>query len=292
MPPSKPNPATPKAPDPAAPAAPAETVSYLASLKLWLTGLVGVLVVLPSLVNAGLDVYSSLLKLPKTEAERINERLFRDNFGKQPVATIPVPIKQNNGLVEVRFQIYDKGDVFVQFGNFSQWFPFPSPESEAKKPLGFSLMSNAYAVMPPQPQGVGQYQQSDKMQDGAILREKIYENGVVESQVIDTRSGDILDSSSHKIEQKALPPPPSPAPVVPKVVPIDLDHYRSVVQNKITGSGPVKEAAVLWQQALSTELAWCEKKDWGVSRYLCAYRAKSKWCDQATGADQVKECAK
>ncbi len=295
MPPSKPHPATPRAPGPAAPAAPAapaETASYFTHLKLWLTGLIGVLVVLPSLVNAGLDVYSSLLKLPKTEAERINERLFRDNFGKQPVATIPVPIKQNNGLVEVRFQIYDKGDVFVQFGNFSQWFPFPSPDGEAKTPLGFSLMSNAYAVMPPQPQGVGQYQQTDKMQDGSILRETTYENGVVESQVIDTRSGDILDSSARKIEPKSLPPAPSPAPVVPKVVPIDLDHYRSLARNKITGSTPVKEAAALWQQALSAELAWCAQKDWGVSRYLCAYRARSKWCDQATGADQVKECAK
>jgi len=288
MPPSKPNPATPK-PDPAAPA---ETVPYLASLKLWITGLVGILVVLPSLINAGLDVYSSLLKLPKTEAERINEKLFRENFGKQPVATIPVPIKQNNGLVEVRFQIYDKGDVFVQFGNFSQWFPFPSTEDGAQKAAGFSLMSNAYAVMPPQPQGVGQYQQTDKMQDGAILREKTYENGVVESQVIDTRSGDILNSSARKIELKSLPSVPNPVPVVPKVVPIDLDHYRSIAREKISGSAPVKEAAALWQQALTAELAWCEQKDWGVSRYLCTYRAKSKWCDQATSADQFKECAK
>lgn len=285
-----PRPNTPPA-APAAPAAPAEAVSYLAHVKLWLTGLVGVLVVLPSLVNAGLDVYSSLLKLPKTEAERINERLFRDNFGKQPVATVPVPIKQNNGLVEVRFQIYDKGDVFVQFGNFSQWFPFPAGEDETKKPVGFSLMSNAYAVMPPQPQGMGQYQQSDKMQDGAILRETTYENGVVQSQVIDTRSGDILDSSSRKIEQKPLPPVPSPAPVVPKVVPIDLDHYRSVARDKINSSAPVKGAAALWQQALTNELAWCEKKDWGISRYLCTYRARSKWCDQPTGAEQIKACA-
>jgi hypothetical protein len=287
--PPKPNPATPQPPNPAAPG---EAVSYFTHIKLWITGLVGILVVLPSLINAGLDVYASLLKLPKTEAERINEKLFRENFGKQPVATIPVPIKQNNGLVEVRFQIYDKGDVFVQFGNFSQWFPFPSTEDGAQKAAGFSLMSNAYAVMPPQPQGVGQYQQNDKMQDGAILREKTYENGVVESQVIDTRSGDILNSSARKIELKSLPSVPNPVPVVPKVVPIDLDHYRSIARNKITGSTPVKEAAALWQQALTAELAWCEQKDWGVSRYLCTYRAKSKWCDQATSADQFKECAK
>ena len=291
MPPSQTNPA----PLPANPANPAEANSFFANIKLWLTGLIGILVILPSLINAGLDVYSSLLKLPKTESERLNEKLFRENFGKQPVATIPVPIKQNNGIVEVRFQIYEKGDVFVEFGNFSQWFPFPSTENAGKKSAGFSLISSAFAQAPAasSAQGMGRYQQSDKMQDGAILREKTYENGVIESQVIDTRSGDILNSSTRKIEQNSLPVPPPPtlsaAPAVPKVVPIDLDQYRNIARNKIVGSAPAKEAAALWQQALNAELAWCEQKDWGISRYLCTYRAKSKWCDQAN-ASQVKEC--
>lgn len=289
--PPKPN--TPPA-APTTPAAPAAAISYFAHVKLWLTGLVGVLVVLPSLVNAGLDVYSSLLKLPKTEAERLNERLFRDNFGKQPVATIPVPIKQNNGLVEVRFQIYDKGDVFVQFGNFSQWFPFPSPEGDPQKAAGFSLMSNAYAVMPPQPQGMGPYQQNDKMQDGAILREKIYQNGVVESQVIDTRSGDIRDSSSRKIDLNQLPPPPQPSATIapPTVAPIDLDQYRKTSQTSAANPVWAKSPATLWREGLAAELAWCEQKDWSISRYLCNYRTMNKWCDQASGLGQVKECAK
>lgn len=125
--PPKPTPPTP--PTPPAP----EKPTPFSHMKGWLTGLVGVLVVLPSLINAGLDVYSSLLKLPKTEAERVNEKLFRENFGKQPVATVPVPIKQNNGIVEVRFQIYEKGDVFVEFGSFSQWFPFPSTRRFSEK---------------------------------------------------------------------------------------------------------------------------------------------------------------
>lgn len=287
--PPKPTPPTP--PTPPAP----EKPTPFSHMKGWLTGLVGVLVVLPSLINAGLDVYSSLLKLPKTEAERVNEKLFRENFGKQPVATVPVPIKQNNGIVEVRFQIYEKGDVFVEFGSFSQWFPFPSTqEDSAKKPVGFSLMSSAFAQMPASspPQGMGRYQQNDKMQGETLVREKVYENGVVENQVIDTRSGDILGSSAHQAEQKQLPPAPSPALPIPKVVPIDLDHYRNIVRNKITGSTPAKESSMLWVDALNTELAWCNQKSWSISRYLCTYRATNKWCDQANGWGKVKECVK
>lgn len=288
---SKPNPATPKTADPAAPA---EPVAYFAHLKLWVTGLLGVLVVLPSLINAGLDVYSSLLKLPKTEAERINEKLFREYFGKQPVATVPVPIKQNNGIVEVRFTIYDKGDVFVEFGSFSQWFPFPASQGEVKKPVSFSLMSSAYAQAPTPapPQGVGQYQQTDKIQDGALVREKVYENGVIENQVIDTRSGDILDSSARQTAQKQLPAASGAALAVPKVAPIDLDHYRKTQQIKATGAAPAKDPTAVWQEGLKAELAWCEQKDWALSRYICTYQATHKWCDQADGWGKVKECAK
>lgn len=314
--PTRPNPATPRNPNPAEPAAaaapatpaapapaaaaaaaaaPAEPGAYLTHLKLWLTGLVGVLVVLPSLVNAGLDVYSSLLKLPKTEAQRINEKLFREYFGKQPVATVPVPIKQNNGIVEVRFQIYDKGDVFVEFGSFSQWFPFPLPEGEVEKTTGFSLMSSAFAQTPaPAPlQGVGQYQQTDQMQDGAILREKTYANGVVESQVIDTRSGNILDSSARKIEPKQPDPHQPSAMVVPPrvILPIDLDQLRKTSQASAASAAPAKSPATLWREGLAAELAWCAQKDWSLTRYLCTYRTTNKWCEQAGGLGQLKECS-
>jgi hypothetical protein len=255
-------------------------------MKLWLTGLIGVLVVLPSVINAGVDVYSSLLKLPKTEAERINEKLFRENFGKQPVATVPVPIKQNNGVVEVRFDIYEKGDVFVQFGSFTQWFPFPSPTADVKTPVGFSLMSSAFAQTPPtQPvQGMGSYQQTDQMQGDTIKRQKIYQNGVVENQVIDTRSGGVLNYSSRQIDPAQSASAPSAPLTVHKVAPIDLDQYRKTTQST--------SATALWQQALATELAWCEQKDWAVGRYVCIYRATNKWCDQADAWGKTKECVK
>ncbi len=282
--PPKPAPVTPEKPTP-----------LFTQMKVWLTGLIGVLVVLPSVINAGIDVYSSLLKLPKTEAERINEKLFRENFGKQPVATVPVPIKQNNGVVEVRFDIYEKGDVFVQFGNFTQWFPFPSPTSDVKSPVGFSLMSSAFAqTLAGQPvQGMGSYQQTDQMQGDTIKREKVYENGVVESQVIDTRSGGVLDYSARQLDPKQPAPALSAPLTVHKVAPIDLDQYRRIIRGTAASAASAASAAAAqWQQALTSELAWCDQKDWAVGRYVCIYRATNKWCDQADAWGKTKECVK
>ncbi|HSV54548.1 MAG TPA: hypothetical protein VLJ57_20670 [Burkholderiaceae bacterium] len=197
-----------------------------------MVGLTGVLVVLPALINGGIDIYSSVQKLPRTEAERINEKLFREYFGKTPLVTVPVPIRQNNGTVEVRFDVYEKGDIFVQFGSFAQWFPFPAQANAPPvKTSGFSLLSSAIAQEQVPAKGMGRYEQVDQMQRHAVVRERVYENGVVERQVIDLRSGDILSSTTRQTEQKQLPASPATrALTVPKIAPIDLDRARPAAQ--------------------------------------------------------------
>src|SRR5215831_7175778 len=52
----------------------------------------------------------------RSESERINVELFKKYFNKQPVTVLPVPIKRSNGTVDVRFSIYDEGDVYVEIG--------------------------------------------------------------------------------------------------------------------------------------------------------------------------------
>lgn len=201
---------------------PDKPAAFLERFKGWIVGITGVVVVLPALINGVFDIYSRVEKLPRTEAERINERLFRENFGKPPVATVPVPIRQSNGTVEVRFEVYEKGDVFVQFGSYTQWFPFPTPMSAPAKTSAFSLIASAIA-QEPQLKGLGRYQQVDQMQGRAVVRERVYENGVVERQVIDLRSGDILSSSTRQTEQKRLPAVPATRSLsIPKIAPIDI----------------------------------------------------------------------
>lgn len=265
--------------------------SFLVRSKGWIVGLTSVLVVLPALINAGVDIYSSLLKLPRTEAERVNERLFREYFKKQPVAAFPVPIKQNNGTVEVRFEVYEKGDVFVEFGNFTQWFPFPSHEGGPKKTLGLSFISNAIAQSQPPPKGQGRYQQIDQLQGDAVIRERTYENGVIEKQVIDPRSGDILNSSARQTNQKA-PVPASKTLAAPKITPIDLDQFRTGTQAGAAGAEAAKASSAEWHEALKAGLTWCQGKDNFLSRGLCEYREKSRFCEPENRWGKVAECVR
>jgi len=210
-----------------------------AAVKKWLAGLAGVLVVLPAIINAGIDIYASFAKLPKSEAERTNVALFQKYFNKQPVAAFPVPIKQSNGTVEVRFSIYEEGDVFVEFGRFTQWFPFPGP---GPTPVAFSLIGEAHAQGNAAVKGFGPYQQSDRMQGSVILRERAFENGVTEKYVLNPATGDILEFSARREADANV------GPGVAKLAPIDLDAIR---QNRLPPQG---RAAVCVTRAGSCQL--------------------------------------
>lgn len=177
-----------------------EPKSALDRLKGWAVGLTGVLVVLPALVNSGFDVYSAAAKLPKTETEKINDELFRKYFNKQPIAVFPVPVKRDAASVDVNFSIFDGGDIYIEFGKRSQWFPFPRLD---KASLGepFSIVRTATAGESANRAGAGQFQQSDRFEGDKIIRERRWENGVLETFVIDPRTGRIMNRTS----QQSLP---------------------------------------------------------------------------------------
>ncbi len=171
-------------------------------IRGWVIGLTGVLVVLPALLNGGLDIYTALARLPKTESERLNVELFKKYFNKQPVAAFPVPIRRTDGTVEVRFSVFDEGDIFVEFGKFTQWFPFPKNETAG---VGLSFLGLAHAEQTGKMRGLGQYKQQEAYDaNGNVLRERQWENGVREWQRLNPRTGDIL-------EQKVTRPAPAPA---------------------------------------------------------------------------------
>lgn len=197
-------------------------------LKTWIAGITSVLVVLPALVNAGYDIYASVAKLPKTEAESANEELFKKYFNKQPVMAFPVPVKQNNGTVEVRFSIYEEGDVFVEFGRMTQWFRFPANKPSLPPSALSMFVSSAHA----QPAavgptwGAGPYVQSESMDGRLLVRERRYANGVSEKIVLDTRSGAILDKSIVREPADGTIATQKPIPKSLAIPTIDLDLYR------------------------------------------------------------------
>lgn len=204
-----------------------------AQLKAWIVGATGVLVVLPALINAGYDIYAAAAKLPKTDAEIANEELFRKYFNKQPVAAFPIPVKQNNGTVEVRFSIYDEGDVFVEFGRMTQWFRFPAGKPNGSLPPSalslFISSAHAQPAIPAPAQAVGPYVQSDTMDGHLLRRERHYANGVREKTLLEPRSGLILQQSVLR-EPAGAGAAPKPteraAPKRPPIPPIDLDLYK------------------------------------------------------------------
>jgi len=187
----------------------------------WIAGLTGVLLVIPALINSASDIYVAYNKLPRNEAERANVELFKKYFGKEPVAKIPLPIKNGPATYEVKFSVYEGGDVFVEYGEMTQWLPFPKQVSEPT--AGLSLIPSAYAG--DLSQLYGPYQQSDRADGVLLIRQRHYASGATEQQVIDMRTGQIVDNNI----TKAPVPPPSetPAQVAP-FAGIDLNEQRQL----------------------------------------------------------------
>jgi len=171
--------------------------------KKWIAGLTGVIVVLPALVNGGVDVYTSIRNLPTTESERHNVELFQKYFNKEPVFSFPIPVKRNDATLEANFSVYEEGDVFVEYGRFTQWFPFPNA---AMKTTSISPITIAHAAddaaVTQGLRGSGAFRESNSRLGGdLVLRERVYQNGVTERQTINARTGVIIQSSN-------IPTPP------------------------------------------------------------------------------------
>ena len=166
----------------------------------------GVLLLVPALLNAAYDIYAIVLKLPRTEAEKVNEELFQKYFNKSPLVVMPVPVKHSVGIVEVKFSIYDEGDVYVEYGKQTQWFSFPKVTST--RVSKFDLISGAYAEQVIINGIASEHtlssntkisSQTSSISGKEMLRSRVYENGIAEHARIDIRSGEIIDLFRDKV---------------------------------------------------------------------------------------------
>jgi hypothetical protein len=181
-------------------------VSARGGLKGLIVKTTGVLLVVPALLNAGYDVYAAALKLPRTDAEKVNSEMFRKYFNKAPLATLPVPVKSSLGTVDARFAIYEEGEIYVEFGKHSQWFQFP--RSDQPKKAAFSLFSSAFAQASPRidvPQQNPVASQKESISGGVLMRSRIYADGTTEQRKIDLRSGATLSVDFGKIPKESVP---------------------------------------------------------------------------------------
>ena len=186
-------------------------------VKGWVVGLTSVLVVIPALINAGFDIYSAALNVPKTESERINAELFRHYFNKEPLVTMPVPITTDRGTTTMKLSVYQAGDIYIEYGDYTRWFPIP-----VRKQASFSLVSNAYAQPSLPKQGEGAYSQTDRIEDNKIVRERIYSNGVKETIIINRNTGKIENKTISQIAKQSPELPKRPEVKILTSPPIDI----------------------------------------------------------------------
>jgi hypothetical protein len=186
-------------------------------MKGWVVGLTSVLVVIPALINAGLDIYNSALNIPRTESERINAELFKYYFNKEPIVTMPVPITTNLGTTTMKLSVYETGDVYIEYGDYTRWFPITG----RKQASSLSLVSTAYAQSSPPKQGEGAYSQMDRIEENKILRERYYSNGVKETIIINKNTGKIENKTS-SIGKQLPNAPKRPEVRVLRLPPVDV----------------------------------------------------------------------
>lgn len=177
--------------------------SYWVKTKANIVALTGVLVAVPALINAGIDIYNHVQDIPRTDEERVNDDLFKAYFNIQPAVTVPVPVKTSIGEIEMRLSVYAAGDILVEYGDQSKWFPSPLKEKQAAKAGWFPEVFAEPLVSALK--GVGKYTQKDTATGGKkIVRERYFENGVKESFTIDMNTGRIVDKKVEKISPSAV----------------------------------------------------------------------------------------
>ncbi len=193
---------------------------WLKTTEGLITSIIAILVIIPSMINALVDVYTTILDIPSSLPERNNQRLFKAHFEESPAHTGVGTIRTERGDLNVKLNVYESGDIYIEYGKFSQWFPF-DPESvapDANEPLGW-LMHSAYAevstALSPcetaqnmadpsnnnSPLSMHRYiQQEQQIKAGQLQRIRIYDDGCKETLFVEVNSGKILDQQFITIE--------------------------------------------------------------------------------------------
>lgn len=157
---------------------------FLAKIKTKIVGITSVLVVVPALLNAGLDIYNRIHEIPASEGERTNIKLYTDNFGKTPILKENVSWEGAAGKVTMELEVHEGGDILVRYGNSSQWLKSPVHESVS----AFEIFSSAYA-QDTRADGEKAIYKRETMKGKTITLELFFEDGSKETRTVNKRTG-------------------------------------------------------------------------------------------------------
>jgi hypothetical protein len=103
---------------------PRQDSEWIKSARGKMISLTALLVVVPALINSGLDAYKAVANIPTNIYDRANDELFKKHFKEIPTISEPVPVKNSAMTVDMLLEVYPNGDIFIRYGEFRQWFPF------------------------------------------------------------------------------------------------------------------------------------------------------------------------
>jgi len=176
--------------------------------KTKLTSLLASLVIVPSIINSIGDIWVSMNDLPIGEREVINSTLFRLHWRENPVHSKQIIVDVKNVSVPITIDVYRNGDIFLDYGNTTQWFPFDD-KSLVFADINFNVISSAYAVniknimkkIVTQPSAPVEII-NEKVNNSEIKRSKVHQDGTIENQVIDINTG---QTKSYEVIELELP---------------------------------------------------------------------------------------
>ncbi len=116
-------------------------IAKISTFKGIVLSLTALFVVIPAMINSGIDVYNSIANIPDSIQERTNDELFKRHFKESPVFSQPIEVKTGSATLEMMLDVYENGDILIQYGDFKQWFPFKG----ASVAGGLPLIGVAYA---------------------------------------------------------------------------------------------------------------------------------------------------
>jgi hypothetical protein len=192
---------------------PSLTPARVRGWRTLVAAITGLLIGVPALINAGIDVYRAVRQIPASPLERTNSELFRKHFLKTPLSTTFATVTGTQGTrFDIQVDIYDGGDLLVRYGPRIQWFPFDAPRAGGIIPAAYAGPSSpAFARVPPD----SRFSQTQAFDGREIVQTRIYlapdgRSAYRETLRIDPRTGAITDSrldpATPEAFRRSLPP--------------------------------------------------------------------------------------
>jgi hypothetical protein len=150
-----------------------------------LTGFVSMLVVIPSVFNAGSDIWVSWNDLPIGDKEKTNSILFKYHWKESPIHTKQIIIEAQGRKIPITLDVYRNGNILVDYNGAGQWFAYKELDLSDNQ---FSLVSSAYAdEVPIETKEIAPAPViiiNEKDDDNNIVRSKVLDDGSIEKTTL------------------------------------------------------------------------------------------------------------